>query len=86
MAVVSVVCGKYIQGTPVEQLGQLAEKLSNEYLEKWPKFESNVSGLEHNAGYFTPYIDSENQVRYEMNWDNYYKGRNLNQDLKNYFK
>jgi hypothetical protein len=87
MAVVSLACRKCTDNMIDEGLEQAAEKAVNEYLEKWPAFEASVSSLPHNSDYFTPSVDTgSDKVRYDMNWDNYYKGRNLNQDLKNYFK
>ncbi len=87
MAVVYVACRKCSDGTTKDGLEQTAEKVVNEYIEKWPEFESSVSKLAHNSDYFTPYVDAgSNTVRYEMNWANYYKGRNLNEDLRGHFK
>ncbi|GAG53810.1 unnamed protein product [marine sediment metagenome] len=87
MAVVSVICRNYTDNMINKELEQTAEKAVNEYLEKWLGFETSVSSLPHNSDYFTPYVDAgSDRVRYDMNWGNYYKGRNLNYDLKWHFK
>lgn len=86
MAVVSAVCQKCPDDTTKELMDQKANEIVNLCLQRWLQFESHVSNLAHNSDYFTPYVTAGNVVSREMNWDNYYKGRNLNDDLKTYFK
>lgn len=63
-----------------------AEKAVSDALGKWLQFEDHISKLKHNDDYFRPYPDTETGgIRYEVNFDNYYKGRTLNADLKDYF-
>lgn len=85
-AVVSVACKKLSNEIKNEALKQRAEEAVNECLNKWLVFEKHISALEHNGDYFVENVDTETgQVTYEVNYDNYYKGRTLNGDLKEYF-
>ena len=62
-------------------------RLANECLDKWLEFEKHVATLKHNDDYFRMYADVESGTAWrEMNYDNYYKGRTLNSDLKAYSK
>jgi len=81
-AVVSVCRLKY-QGE--ESLTQV-EAIVKEILNYWLDFETYVTTLLSNSGYFRTYVDEATQVvRQEVNFANYYKGRTLNEDLQRYF-
>lgn len=61
------------------------EYIVNLVLNNWTEFETIVSTYIHNLDYFWSYKDSnEKEVRVE-NFDNYYKGKTLNGDLKHFF-
>lgn len=62
------------------------ENITHLILEEWISFETYVASLNSNYDYFTSYFDptKEEYVR-EMNFNNYYKGRTLNQDINTYF-
>lgn len=62
------------------------ETIVNSVLEKWMDFESHVSTLGNNYDYFYSYYDESKKtyVR-EISFDNYYKGRTLNDNLRKYF-
>jgi hypothetical protein len=81
-AVVAVCRLKY-QG---EQSLDQVDTIVNETLSQWLEFETYVTNLPTNSGYFRTYVDEATQVvRQEVNFGNYYKGRTLNEDLQRYF-
>ncbi len=58
----------------------------DDYLGKWLEFENHIASLKHNEDYFRLIPDMVSGVAtMEVNYDNYYKGRTLNGDLKKYF-
>jgi hypothetical protein len=62
------------------------EQIVNSILDVWPEFESYVSSLPANSSYFSSFYNEEKGiVVQELNFDNYYKGRTLNADLRKYF-
>ena len=86
LAVVSVARKRFGNEIKTEAFKQEAEEAVNECLNKWLAFEKHISTLEHNADYFVENLDPETeQITYEVNYDNYYKGRTLNKDLQTYF-
>jgi len=86
MAVVAVASTNYKTETKKEDYQREAETSITECLNKWLVFEDHISKLKHNDDYFRAYADIESGgIRYEVNYDNYYKGRTLNSDLKTYF-
>jgi hypothetical protein len=86
MAVVAVASKEFRNDTKSVDFRQEAEKAANKYLDKWLDFEGHISNLKYNEAYFRAYADRETGgVRYEVNYDNYYKGRTVNSDLKAYF-
>lgn len=65
------------------------ERIENDVenvLKNWIDFEKYIQNLNYNLSYFNKYIDEQsgNEI-IESNFDNYYKGRNLNNDLKKFF-
>jgi len=86
MAVISAASKRLNGQIDTEELKKLAIQAVKSYLDKWLDFEEYVSKRKHNYDYFRPYPDLESgAIRYEVNYDNYYKGRTLNSDLKSYF-
>lgn len=86
MAVVAVASKSYKSEMKKEDYQQEAEKIVDDCLNKWLAFEDHISKLKHNEDYFRAYADiASGGIRYEVNYDNYYKGRTLNSDLKSYF-
>ncbi len=86
MAVVTVASRDYKGETGNENFLQEASNAVDKCLKKWLKFEDHISKLKHNKDYFRAYSDSETgEIRYEVSYDNYYKGRTLNGTPRNYF-
>jgi len=87
MAVIAVADKKFNKEMNDDEIGKRAEEAANECLDKWLEFEKHVATLKHNDDYFRMYADVESGTAWrEMNYDNYYKGRTLNSDLKAYSK
>lgn len=87
LAVVSIASTKLDTEGTYNQLQDKSTKVIDKLLKQWLDFENHVSSLPHNIDYFRQTIDEETgTVRYEVNYDSYYKGRTLNKDLKEYFK
>lgn len=62
-------------------------KATDQTLSKWLDFENYAKSLRANNNYFRESIDLETGARtLEINFDNYYKGRTLHDNLVNYFK
>jgi hypothetical protein len=61
-----------------EQLDNQSETIANEILMNWIAFESDIIKYKHN----NIYVDHNNK---SFNFDNYYKGKTLDVDLKKYF-
>ena len=63
-----------------------AARVLNSVLASWMKFEEYIIALPHNNDYFRSYSDPETGIRkQELNFDNYYKGKTLNNDLPKFF-
>lgn len=86
MAVISIASHYHNDDMKKEVYILEAEKTVNDVLGKWLEFEDHISKQKHNDDYFRPYPDTEaGVIKYEVNFDNYYKGRTINTDLKDYF-
>ncbi len=87
MAVVAIASRSFDNRIKSEDYIQKATNIVKECLSKWIEFENYISNLKHNENYFRAYTDiGTDRIKYEVNYDNYYKGRTLNNDLKEYFK
>lgn len=63
------------------------DSIVNEVLDRWLGFESYITDLPSNNSYFRFYVDQDSGVeKQELNFDGYYKGRTINNDLKQFFK
>ncbi|MGM9510200.1 AIPR family protein [Larkinella sp. GY13] len=81
----AVVSACMLSFTPELTLDDL-DVIVNSVLKTWKDFEEKVSNLSSNSIYFMRYYDSEKDTTYqELNFDNYYKGRNSDNDIKKYF-
>jgi len=73
----------YLTEGKLEDAGQRV----NEILSHWLEFEGAVINMPHNQNYFREYTDEKTGlVTRDLNFDNYYKGSTLNQDLHKHFK
>ncbi|HMP71511.1 MAG TPA: AIPR family protein [Pirellulaceae bacterium] len=61
------------------------EQIVNGVLGRWLEFEAHVVGLQTNSAYFRRYTDDEGVLREQLNFDNYYKGRTVNDDVRSFF-
>ncbi len=60
---------------------------AEEVLSQWYDFENYAKSLKSNKNYFRETVNPETSEKVlEINFDNYYKGRTLSEDLKKYFK
>ncbi|WP_114940030.1 AIPR family protein [Mucilaginibacter endophyticus] len=85
--VVSVASKFFDNKIASESFYEFADRSVREILGKWMSFEKHIENLNHNKIYFREMVDYENQqMRIELNYTGYYKGRTLNEDLINYFK
>lgn len=86
-AVVSVFSRLREQIEPCDSYSTEIEKTTFEILTKWIEFEKYAESQFNNSGYFRKKIDDEtNDVRLELNYTGYYKGRTINDDLRGFFK
>lgn len=63
-------------------IGQIVDNV----LRQWLKFESHVITKPANEVYFKKFIDEAGIERLQLNFDNYYKGKTLIDDIKKFFK
>lgn len=82
-AVVTVCCFEYKGEKSFEKFKVITESV----LSKWRKFEAYALKQAKNKDYFRTYTDPETGVeKQEVNFNNYYKGRTLVDDLRTFFK
>ncbi|NOG76488.1 MAG: AIPR protein [Chloroflexi bacterium] len=82
-AVVTVCCFEYKGEKSFEKFKVITESV----LSKWRKFEAYALKQPKNKDYFRTYTDPETGVeKQEVNFNNYYKGRTLVDDLRTFFK
>jgi hypothetical protein len=87
MAVISVCYSMVNESINADNITELVDTYVEMVLLKWQSFENYILNQPHNKDYFIKYVDLEsNTETLELNFDNYYKGKTLNSDLKNYFK
>jgi hypothetical protein len=69
-----------------EEFDSLVTISSEVIINKWLGFEENAITKPENRLYFRKYTDPETkEIRLEINFDNYYKGRTVANDIKEYF-
>jgi len=65
----------------------LAGSIVDNVLNQWLLFEKHIVSLKKNKNYFRIYYDEDSKIeKQELNYDNYYKGTTLTDDLLEYFK
>ncbi len=63
-----------------------AKKQVQDVLASWRDFEKNIYEEKHNSAYFQKTIDpTTGEIKHELNYSNYYKGRTIADDLKTFF-
>ncbi|MFC1916440.1 AIPR family protein, partial [Chloroflexota bacterium] len=86
MAVVSVVSRKFDDAWRNNELREKAVATVNMCLSNWLDFESFITKQTYNMDYFRTYYDNKSKsLISELDFDNYYKGRNVNKDLEKFF-
>jgi len=88
VAMVGIIAKNYkddIKG--LKEYDELIKDSSQNVLKSWSQYEEYIKVQPENRLYFRRYRDPETEQEIlEVNFDNYYKGRTLSTDLKNYFK
>ena len=86
IAMVGVIAIQYSNEITLSNFESEVKIKSDNILNKWLQFEEFVKTQPENTAYFRKYTDQEtNQEILEVNFDNYYKGRTLTNDLEKFF-
>ncbi|WP_323964150.1 AIPR family protein [Aeromonas hydrophila] len=82
-AVTSVCVKKLYQG--IESLNKTNEHLKY-IIDQWIEFEKSAQGNAKNSLYFKTYHDEDSgMLKQDLNYEGYYKGRTIHDDLKRFF-
>ena len=86
-SIASVVSHYYSDSIPLDKYNDSIEENLQNVIDEWPKFEKYVRTTVLNRNYYFKevYDKATGDKTIETNWASYYKGRTLNDDLKNYF-
>lgn len=86
-SIASVVSHYYKDSLPLDKYNESIEENLKNVIDEWPKFEKYVRTTDLNRNYYFKevYDKATGEKTIETNWASYYKGRTLNDDLKNYF-
>lgn len=86
-SVACVVAQRYCEDLPLGNFEESVKVNLQEVISEWPNFEKYVRTKKLNRDYyFKEVFDKETgEKTIETNWTAYYKGRTLNNDLKEYF-
>lgn len=82
-AVVNIVSRYFNKAFDVSEYKSIVTDTTNQILNQWLEFEKAISQKVYNNDYFYSYIENDQRNVY-YNFDGYYKGRTINDDLKNY--
>ena len=86
LAVINVVSRYFKNSTDLNEMKEHVSKNTQQILNKWNSFEDYAKKLSMNKAYFIEMINPDTGDKtVEINFDNYYKGRTLSNDLDNYF-
>ncbi|MEL7597015.1 MAG: AIPR family protein [Clostridiaceae bacterium] len=83
-AVVNAVSNFYKEDFELEMYKEYSQKITDQVLSQWVDFEKYVSSKNYNSDYFYILYDEDGKPEKHYNYDGYYKGRNINYDLKHY--
>ena len=82
-AIVTVCCFSFKGEKSLTEVGDITKSV----LVNWKRFEEYAVKQSNNSDYFRVYTDPETGAeKLEVNFNNYYKGRTLVEDLHNFFK
>lgn len=87
-SIACVVSHCYDENLPLDKFEESIMQNLKKTIDEWPKFEKHVRTTDVNRNYYFKevYDKATGEKTIETNWAAYYKGRTLNEDLKNYFK
>lgn len=86
-AVTSVVTRNFIDTIKTDNFDEVIQSNLEIVLPKWSDFESFARNQVHNANFFRKIFDKgTGQQIVETNWNGYYKGGSLSQDIISYFE
>jgi len=86
-SVISVISNYYNDSFKNEEYEEKSQFIINQVLNKWLEFEDYVINKKHNFSYFREIVNPETQeIRKMLDYDGYYKGRTINNDISTYFK
>lgn len=86
-SVISVISNYYNDSFKHEEYEEKSKFIINQVLNKWLEFEDYIINQKHNVSYFREIINPETQeIRKMLDYDGYYKGRTINNDISTYFK
>lgn len=83
-AVVYVVASNFREDYPISGYKDIVKYITDIVLSQWLDFEVHVSSKSSNETYFYSYIDESGQKNVYYNFDGYYKGRTINNDITEY--
>lgn len=82
-AVVYIASKFFREDFKLTEYKDIACSIVNQILDQWLSFENDVSKKGYNRDYFYSYLENGQKNIY-YNFDGYYKGRNINNDLSSY--
>lgn len=83
-AVVNVVCRKFNDDWEKTEYQNNAQSITDQVLNKWKDFENYIIQQIDNSYYFYEYKDESNNIRTIYNFDGYYKGYTIDNNLKDF--
>lgn len=86
MAIINAITYILDEEITKKNIEEFANKYINLVLPLWTAFESFIMQQEYNKDYFNSYLDDNGNEMFEINYNGYYKGRNVNKDVKSFFK
>lgn len=86
-SVISIVANYYNDSFKHEEYEEKSKVITDQVLNKWIEFEDFIISEKHNFSYFREIVNPETQeVRKMLDYDGYYKGRTINNDISKFFK
>lgn len=86
-SVISVVANYYDASFKNEEYEEKSKAIIDQILNKWIEFEDYIINEKHNLSYFRDVINPETkEARKMLDYDGYYKGRTINNDISKFFK
>ena len=82
-AVVSVVSKSFIKDLDIKEYESVIKEKTDIIINKWLDFENEIVEKPENETYFYKYQEKED-TKTVYNFDGYYKGKTINQDLQNF--